>query len=143
MIGTGAAVGLVARREIVERVRERSLWISTGVTVAILAGILVLPNLLGFGGPTQGTVAALGPQAQRAGRRWRVELADTSRDPDGWVARVPSATVVDRRDGAVVVELSGGADEQALLDAARRAGRVRRFAPEEPTLAQLFREVVA
>jgi ABC-2 type transport system ATP-binding protein len=43
----------------------------------------------------------------------------------------------------VVVELAGDADEQALLDAARRAGRVRRFAPQEPTLADLFREVVA
>jgi ABC-type uncharacterized transport system ATPase subunit len=43
----------------------------------------------------------------------------------------------------VVVELSGAADEQALLDAARSAGRVRRFAPEEPTLADLFREAIA
>src|SRR4051794_38310567 len=65
MIATRTAVGLVARREIVERVRERSLWISTAVTIAVLAGILVLPNALGFGGPTKGTVVAVGPQAQR------------------------------------------------------------------------------
>jgi ABC-2 type transport system permease protein len=65
VIGTRQAVLLVARREIVERVRERSLWISTGVTVAILAGILVLPNALGFGGATRATVVAVGPQAQR------------------------------------------------------------------------------
>ncbi len=56
---------------------------------------------------------------------------------------MPSVLVAHVDDGAVVVELEEGADEQALLDAARRAGRVRRFAPEEPTLAELFREVVA
>jgi ABC-2 type transport system ATP-binding protein len=56
---------------------------------------------------------------------------------------VPQATVVGRDDGVVVVELPDDVDEQALLDAARRAGRVRRFAPEEPTLAELFREAIA
>jgi ABC-2 type transport system permease protein len=65
MIGTGRAIFLVARREIVERVRERSLWISTGVTVAVLAGVLILPSALGFGGATEGTVAVVGPQAER------------------------------------------------------------------------------
>jgi ABC-2 type transport system ATP-binding protein len=88
-----------------------------------------------------GAVAEL--RAQRAGRRWRVEFADAAGAHDGWLASVPQATLVERRDGAVVVELADGADEQALLDAARRAGRVRRFAPEEPTLADLFREAVA
>ena len=36
-------------------------------------------------------------------------------------------------------ELAG---RDAVLDAARRAGRVRRFEPARPTLAELFREVV-
>jgi ABC-2 type transport system ATP-binding protein len=88
-----------------------------------------------------GAVAEL--RAQRAGRRWRVELAGPVEPGDGWLAGVPRATVVGRADGAVVVELGDGGDEQALLDAARRAGRVRRFAPEEPTLADLFREAIA
>jgi ABC-2 type transport system ATP-binding protein len=87
-----------------------------------------------------GRVAEL--RAQRGGRRWRVELAADGAGPD-WAAGVPGAAVVARDDGAVVVELAPGADEQALLDAARRAGRVRRFVPEEPTLAELFREAVA
>ncbi|MEA2229323.1 MAG: type transport system ATP-binding protein [Solirubrobacteraceae bacterium] len=85
-----------------------------------------------------GTVDEL--RARRAGRRWRVDLDGA---PDGWLAAVHGATAVARDDGMVVVELAGDADEQALLDAARRAGRVRRFAPHEPTLADLFREVVA
>jgi hypothetical protein len=33
-------------------------------------------------------------------------------------------------------------DEQALLDAARAAGRVTRFEPVAATLAELFREAV-
>jgi ABC-2 type transport system ATP-binding protein len=85
-----------------------------------------------------GRVADL--RARRGGRRWRI-VVDGARED--WVAAVPSVLVAHVDDGAVVVELEEGADEQALLDAARRAGRVRRFAPEEPTLAQLFREVVA
>jgi ABC-2 type transport system ATP-binding protein len=87
-----------------------------------------------------GRVAEL--RAQRGGRRWRVELASDGADP-GWAAAVPGASVVASEDHAVVLELGPDGDEQQLLDAARRAGRVRRFAPEEPTLAQLFREVVA
>jgi ABC-2 type transport system ATP-binding protein len=50
--------------------------------------------------------------------------------------------VVTRHDHGVVLELHEGADDQAVLDAARRAGRVRRFEPAQPTLAELFREVV-
>jgi ABC-2 type transport system ATP-binding protein len=45
-------------------------------------------------------------------------------------------------NGAVLIELSDGADDQRVLDAARRAGRVRRFEPARPTLSELFREVV-
>jgi ABC-2 type transport system ATP-binding protein len=85
-----------------------------------------------------GRVADL--RAQRGGRRWRVEVAGARA---GWAEAVAGAEVLLSDNGAVVVELGDAADEQALLDAARRAGRVRRFAPEEPTLAQLFREAVA
>jgi ABC-2 type transport system permease protein len=63
VISSGAAVRLVARREIVERLRERSLYVSTGVTILILAGALLLPQLLGFGGATKATVAVVGPRA--------------------------------------------------------------------------------
>ncbi len=38
-----------------------------------------------------------------------------------------------------VVALAEGQDSQGLLDDARGRGRVRRFAPHEPTLAELFR----
>jgi ABC-2 type transport system ATP-binding protein len=66
---------------------------------------------------------------------------------------VASGAVGDLRRGRSrdrwIVELEGsppevveGPDSDALLDAARARGRVRRFAPVEPTLAELFRDAV-
>jgi hypothetical protein len=52
---------------------------------------------------------------------------------------VPGATVIDRGARGTVFE---GADPDAVLDAARAAGRVTYFALERPTLTELFREAV-
>jgi ABC-2 type transport system permease protein len=46
------AVALVARREITQRVREKSFLVSMGVTVAIVVLVAVVPPLVGFGGKT-------------------------------------------------------------------------------------------
>jgi len=68
---------------------------------------------------------------------FRVEVEGAG---DGtWLERVPGA----RREGPTLVRLDDGADDQALLDAARAAGRVRRFEPAEPSLSDLFREAIA
>ncbi len=75
-------------------------------------------------------------RAGRASGRWRVEVDAT--DPS-WVERVAGVRHVE--DG--VFELDEDADPQALLDAARAAGAVHRFGPDTPTLAELFRAVVA
>jgi ABC-2 type transport system ATP-binding protein len=86
----------------------------------------------------RGTVAEL---RERGGRGlWEVEVEGAA---DGWLAGVAGAEEVRRRAGARLVRLPEGADDQALLDAARGAGRVRRFARAEPSLAELFREAVA
>ena len=67
------AVRLVARRELTERVRERSFMIGTGVTILVIALVVVLPTLLGFDetdrfkvGAAGGTAAAVA-QTARAG----------------------------------------------------------------------------
>jgi ABC-2 type transport system ATP-binding protein len=74
--------------------------------------------------------------------RYRVAV-DAAAPDTGWAARVPGVRVLaDDADGTLV-ELGDGVSEQALLDAAREAGRVRAFAPVAPSLAELFREVVA
>ncbi|MEJ7893600.1 MAG: ATP-binding cassette domain-containing protein [Solirubrobacteraceae bacterium] len=63
-----------------------------------------------------GTVGEL--RAERAGRRWMVQVEG---------------------EDAQVVEAQ---DEQQLLDDARARGRVVRFGPHEPPLAELFRDAV-
>ena len=52
---------------------------------------------------------------------------------------VPGARVLDRGPKGTVFE---GADPDAILDAARAAGRVTYFALERPSLTDLFREAV-
>lgn len=44
-------IRLVARRDFVERARERSFLISTGITLLVLAAVIVLPALLRNDGP--------------------------------------------------------------------------------------------
>ena len=71
-----------------------------------------------------------------AGRRWRVEVAGAQA---GWAGAVDGVEALD--DSTFVLTVT--ADEQALLDAARRAGRVQFFGPVLPSLADLFRDAVA
>lgn len=78
-------------------------------------------------------------RSQRSEPRLRVEVEAAT---DDWADELSGVRVVTRDDNGVVVELGEDADDQAILDAARRAGRVRRFQPAQPTLAELFREVV-
>jgi ABC-2 type transport system ATP-binding protein len=72
---------------------------------------------------------------RHAGRRYRVEV-DTQ--DGGWLEAVPGAVWAD----VGVAELRDGADPQTLLEAAVHAGRVRRFGPEMPSLAELFRDAI-
>jgi ABC-2 type transport system ATP-binding protein len=78
-------------------------------------------------------------RAERTRPRLRVELEGAQ---DGWLDGVVGVELVARDAAGVVVELKQDGDDQAVLDAARRAGRVRSFAPVRPSLAELFREVV-
>ncbi len=58
------AVGLVARREISERVFEKSFLIGTLITLVVIAAVAVLPSALGFGGQDEFTVSVSDPAAQ-------------------------------------------------------------------------------
>jgi ABC-2 type transport system permease protein len=51
------AVALVARREVTQRLREKSFLISMGVTTLIIVLVAVIPPLLGAGGPAKFTIA--------------------------------------------------------------------------------------
>jgi ABC-2 type transport system permease protein len=92
-----AAVALVARREITERAREKSFLVSTGVTLAIVLIVSVLPNLLGFGGPASFTVAVT--------------------DRDSWPVAQLAAREATGFDTKLNVRLLNGADARSALAA--------------------------
>ena len=60
----------------------------------------------------------------------------------GWADALTGVELVERADGRTVFRLSPATDPQRILDAARRSGSVTHFAELQPTLAELFREVV-
>ena len=90
--------------------------------------IIAAGKLVAFGGVEE-------LRNERAGNRWRLDVEGATAD---WATAVAGA----RPLGDGVFELAEGADPQALLDAARAHGRVIRFGPAVPTLADLFRDVV-
>ena len=76
-----AAIALVARREITQRIREKSFLISMAVTVALVVLVAVVPPLFGFGGKQSFTVAvtddaslAVAKTAQRSAKAFDTEL---------------------------------------------------------------------
>jgi ABC-2 type transport system ATP-binding protein len=90
-----------------------------------------------------GRMVACGPVDELRGggpRLVRVDVLDPDHD---WVATLNGVRVVERAGGRTVLELMPGADPQRVLDGARAAGAVTHFAEVQPTLAELFRELVA
>ncbi len=61
----------------------------------------------------------------------------------GWVDALTDVELIERTDGRAVFRLSRDADPQQILDAARQSGSVTHFGELQPTLAELFREVVS
>jgi ABC-2 type transport system ATP-binding protein len=121
-VAAGAAVVFSSHQlELVERLCDEVTIVDQGRVVA------------------SGAIGAL--RAERATPVVRIELAggDT-----GWAEALPGAgaRAVRSVNGSVLVELDDGADDQALLDAARAAGRVVAFVHELPSLADTFRQVV-
>jgi ABC-2 type transport system ATP-binding protein len=85
-----------------------------------------------------GTVEEL--RRREAGRLLRVVVPDA---PAGWASGLPGVRTVSEQAGDSVLELAEDTDDQAVLAAALRVGRVTHFARQQPTLVELFREVVA
>ncbi len=94
-----------------------------------------------------GRIVASGPvdELRTAGRARQLRVrVDGAQDwASGPSLRAAGVRVVSGTgNGAVVVELPDHLDDQLVLDAARAAGAVREFVPAQPTLSELFREVV-
>ncbi|MGY1760430.1 ABC transporter ATP-binding protein [Geodermatophilus sp. SYSU D00779] len=92
----------------------------------------------------RGSMVAAGPvpelRRRESGRLLRVVVPDA---PPGWAAALPGVRVESELAGDTLLQLAPGADDQAVLAAALRTGRVAHFAWREPSLVELFREAVA
>ena len=85
-----------------------------------------------------GTVDEL--RRREAGRLLRVVVPDAA---PGWADGLGGARVVSEQAGDTLLELSPDTDDQSVLGAALRTGRVTHFAWQQPSLVELFREAVA
>jgi ABC-2 type transport system ATP-binding protein len=86
----------------------------------------------------RGTIEEL--RASRARNLWQVRMRDVV---TRWWESVPGTRPVRSDDGTSVLELAASTDPQRVLDVARSAGDVLAFGPVEPSLQELFREVVS
>jgi ABC-2 type transport system ATP-binding protein len=80
-------------------------------------------------------------RARHTTRAYRVAISGGGE----WTAGLPGVAVLHRPDrdgGAWLLQLADGADDQALLDTARAAGRVIEFGTVTPTLAEVFRSTI-
>lgn len=85
-----------------------------------------------------GTVDEL--RRREAGRLLRIVVPDA---PPRWAADLAGVRVVSEQAGDTLLELTDGVDDQTVLAAALRTGRVSHFAWQQPTLVELFRGAVA
>jgi ABC-2 type transport system ATP-binding protein len=86
----------------------------------------------------QGTIEEL--RASRERNLWAIRLRGVT---TAWWEAIPGVTPAQRDDGVVVLELAPSTDPQRVLDVARSAGDVLAFGPVEPSLQDLFREVIS
>ncbi|MFG6403068.1 MULTISPECIES: ABC transporter ATP-binding protein [unclassified Microbacterium] len=88
-----------------------------------------------------GTIRAAGARdslrAEHAGQRYELVSAGDA----GWIREQPGVTVVDF-DGGYALFDADAATAQLVLQSAVERGDVASFAPQHPTLAQIFKEVI-
>lgn len=129
-------VGLVVRREITTRIRERSFLISTAITLLIIAAVVVVPSLFGSDDDSVtvgvvGDTAVVEPALQQAARVQDAELTVT-RYGDEAAGRAAveagDADAVFVGAGRVVVESElSGTTEQVVQSAYRQAAGAARL----------------
>jgi len=134
-----AAVALVARREIRERLREKSFLVSTGVTMALVVLVATLPPLLGVGderytvGATDARGLALARVAAERGQAFDADVTVKRLAPDEAAAALRDGEVdfvlsarglsAQERPDAAVLEVVEAADREVRQAAAlQRAG---------------------
>lgn len=89
-----------------------------------------------------GTIRAAGSRdslrAEHSGRRFEL----VSRGDAGWVREQPGVSVLDFDGGYALFEADDDAAAQRILRQAVERGDVASFAPQHPSLAEIFKEVI-
>ena len=124
-----SVIGLIARREYVERARARSFVVSTGITMLLVVAAVVVPTLLRDRGPTTYRLGLLGTASADLAPTLR-ELAAASG------ARLETTEVVGVAEAEYV--LRNGRVEAVLVD----GSRLMVVDEATPELAALVQEAV-
>jgi ABC-2 type transport system ATP-binding protein len=90
-----------------------------------------------------GRLVACGPVDDLRSGGPRMVRIDVRGAAPGWTDALPDVALVEHTDGRAVFKLGTAADSKRILDVARAAGSVTQFAELQPSLAELFREVVS
>ncbi|MEP6481326.1 MAG: ATP-binding cassette domain-containing protein [Rhodoglobus sp.] len=77
-------------------------------------------------------------RADHTSARYELQLAGDA----GWLRSEPGVTVIDFDGGSTTFDVDSSTTAQRVLSAAIARGAVERFSPVEPSLAQIFKEVV-
>ncbi|PPK70478.1 ATP-binding cassette domain-containing protein [Actinokineospora auranticolor] len=89
-----------------------------------------------------GRLAACGTVAELRAGSGSTLVVDAPAARPGWADGLPGVTVLGVRGGRTRLRLADGADDQPVLAAALATGPVRGFTHQDPTLAELYRDVV-
>ena len=103
----------VALREITERARSKAYLITTGLTILIILGLIILPDLFG-GGTTERKVGSVGSDNE-AIISTAVELGNAGDDPDGPPSIALETVPFDDRETAMA-GLESGEVDAVLVD---------------------------
>jgi ABC-2 type transport system ATP-binding protein len=90
-----------------------------------------------------GRMVATGPvdEVRAAAGRRQLRVVVRGASP-GWAATLPGVKEAAGTGDEALLALDDDADDQAVLLAAARCGRVEHFGWHQPTLVEIFREVV-
>ena len=89
-----------------------------------------------------GTIRAAGTREELRARHTEKRYELVSGGDAGWVREVPGVTVVEFDGGYAVFDVDTEETAQTVLRGAVQRGDVTSFAPQHPTLAQIFKEVI-
>ena len=90
-----------------------------------------------------GRLVACGDVDELRTRGQRLVRVDVSDAMWNWSDALDDVELVERSGRRTILKLAAEADPQRILDVARRSGSVTHFAELQPTLTEIFREVVA